>query len=62
MTVDIDSFPSQIHGPQPVAVYNVHYKETVYHPLVASYSVAGNYNSTREGHWLGKGFVHAILR
>jgi hypothetical protein len=62
VTVDIDSFPIQVYGQQPGAAYNGYYKETVYHPLVASYSVAGTYDSAREGHRLGNGFLHAILR
>ena len=62
VTVDIDSFPIVVHGRQPGAAYNGHYRETVYHPLVASYSVAGKYDSMQDGHRLGNGFVHAILR
>jgi hypothetical protein len=62
VTIDIDSFPIQVHGRQPGAAYNGHYKDTVYHPLVASYSTAGDYDSMQEGHRLGNGFVHAILR
>jgi len=62
VTVDIDSFPIEVHGRQPGAAYNGHYQETVYHPLVASYSVAGGYDSMQDGHRLGNGFVHAILR
>lgn len=62
ITIDIDSFPILVHGHQPGAAYNGHYKDTVYHPLVASYSVAGGYDSMHEGHRLGNGFVHAILR
>jgi hypothetical protein len=62
VTIDIDSFPIQVHGHQPGASYNGHYRDTVYHPLVASYSVAGNYDSMHEGHRLGNGFLHAILR
>ena len=62
VTVDIDSFPIQVHGHQPGAAYNGHYRETVYHPLVASYAVAGDYDSMHNGQRLGNGFVHAILR
>ncbi len=62
VTIDVDSFPIQVHGRQPGAAYNGHYKDTVYHPLVASYSVAGKYDSMQEGHRLGNGFLHAILR
>jgi len=62
VTIDVDSFPIAVHGQQPGAAYNGHYRETVYHPLVASYSVAGGYDSMQEGHRLGNGFLHAILR
>lgn len=62
VTIDIDSFPIQVHGQQPGAAYNGHYRDTVYHPLVASYSVAGRYDSMQEGHRLGNGFLHALLR
>jgi hypothetical protein len=62
ITLDVDSFPIPVHGQQPGAAYNGHYRDTVYHPLVASYSVAGHYDSFQEGHRLGNGFVHAILR
>jgi hypothetical protein len=62
VTLDIDSFPIVVHGRQPGAAYNGHYQQTVYHPLVASYSVAGTYDSMQEGHRLGNGFVHALLR
>lgn len=62
VTIDVDSFPILVHGRQPGAAYNGHYRETVYHPLLASYSVAGKYDSMQEGHRLGNGFLHAILR
>jgi hypothetical protein len=62
ITLDVDSFPIQVHGQQPGAAYNGHYRDTVYHPLVASYSVAGGYDSMQDGYRLGNGFVHAILR
>ena len=61
-TVDIDSFPVEVHGAQEGAAYNGHYQRTMYHPLVASFCVAGDYDSTREGSRLGNGFVHAALR
>src|SRR6056297_2133614 len=35
---------------------------TVYHPLVASLSVCGDYDSDRHGSRLGNGFIHATLR
>jgi hypothetical protein len=53
---------SDPHGQQPGAAYNGHYQETVFHPLLASYAVAGKYDSMQEGQRLGNGFLHAILR
>lgn len=61
-TIDIDSFPIEVHGRQHGAEYNGYYKKTVYHPLVASLSVGGDYDSTRVGDRLGNGFIHAALR
>ena len=61
-TIDIDSFPIVVHGQQQGSSYNGHYRDTVYHPLVASFSVHGDYDSTRHGHRLGNGFLHALLR
>jgi len=61
-TIDIDSFPIVVHGQQQGSSYNGHYRDTVYHPLVASFSVQGDYDSTRHGHRLGNGFLHAVLR
>jgi hypothetical protein len=61
-TIDIDSFPREICGAQAGAAYNGYYRMKMYHPLVASFSVAGDYDSPREGHRLGNGFIHAILR
>ena len=61
-TIDLDSFPIQVHGDQAGGAYNGYYHETVYHPLLASFSVNGDYDNTREGGRLGNGFVHAVLR
>jgi len=61
-TIDVDSFPIQVHGHQQGSSYNGYYRDTVYHPLVASFSVDGDYDSTRAGHRLGNGFMHAVLR
>ena len=61
-TVDVDSFPIVVHGQQQGSRYNGYYGDTVYHPQVASFSVHGDYDSTREGHRLGNGFLHATLR
>ncbi|WP_436714664.1 IS1380 family transposase [Roseiconus lacunae] len=61
-TVDIDSFPIEVHGKQHGASYNGYYKKSIYHPLVASLSVGGDYDSHRDGNRLGNGFIHATLR
>jgi hypothetical protein len=61
-TIDIDSFPIQVHGQQQGSSYNGYYRDTVYHPLIASFSVNGDYDSARNGHRLGNGFIHAVLR
>ena len=61
-TIDIDSFPIVVHGQQQGGSYNGYYRDTVYHPQVASFCVHGDYDSTREGHRLGNGFIHATLR
>jgi hypothetical protein len=61
-TIDIDSFPITVHGQQQGGRYNGYYRDTVYHPLVASFSVGGDYDGTRVGLRLGSGFLHAVLR
>lgn len=61
-TIDVDSFPIEVHGRQQGGKYNGYFRDTVYHPQVASFSVAGDYDSTRQGHRLGNGFLHATLR
>lgn len=61
-TIDIDSFPIEVHGKQHGAAYNGYYKKTVFHPLVASLSAGGDYDSAREGKRLGNGFIHSVLR
>jgi hypothetical protein len=61
-TIDIDSFPIEVHGSQKGSSYNGYYRSTVYHPLVASFSVAGDYDSTRQGKRLGNGYIHSTLR
>ena len=61
-TVDVDSFPIEVHGQQPGGAYNGYYRETVYHPLLASFAVEGNYDSGFHGYRLGNGFLHAVLR
>ena len=61
-TLDIDSFPVSVAGRQPGGAYNGYYAETIYHPLLASFAVVGDYDSPMQGQRLGNGFVHAILR
>jgi hypothetical protein len=62
ITVDIDSFPIRAYGQQAGAKYNGYYGEEVFHPLVASYTVGGDYDSFQKGMRLGQGFLHAVLR
>jgi hypothetical protein len=62
ITIDIDSFPIQTYGRQAGARYNGYYREEVFHPLVASYSVGGDYDGFQNGMRLGQGFIHAVLR
>jgi hypothetical protein len=57
-TLDIDPFPIEVHGKQPGGAYHGYYHKTIYHPIVASFSAEGSYESSR----LGEGFVHAVLR
>jgi hypothetical protein len=61
-TIDIDSFPIEIHGKQKGATYNGYYKKTVYHPLVASFSVGGDYDSGRNGKPDRKRFLSGLSR
>lgn len=61
-TIDVDSFPIEVHGRQEGGEYNGYYRETVFHPLVASFCVEGEYDRNRLGARLGNGFVHAVLR
>ena len=57
-TLDIDPFPIAVHGRQQGGAYHGYYRQTMYYPLVASFSAGGEYDGER----LGEGFVHAILR
>lgn len=62
ITIDIDSFPIAAHGKQAGVKYNGYYHEEMFHPLVASFSVGGDYDGFQSGLRLGQGFVHAVLR
>jgi hypothetical protein len=61
-TIDVDSFPLTVHGRQEGGAYNGHYQEKIYHPLVASFCIEGEYDRNRLGARLGNGFLHAVLR
>jgi len=61
-TIDVDSFPLTVYGQQAGGAYNGYYRETVYHPIVASLCTGGNYDNIRTGARLGNGFIHAVLR
>ena len=62
ITIDIDSFPIQAHGHQAGARYNGHYHEEMFHPIVASFTVGGDYDGFQHGMRLGQGYIHAVLR
>jgi hypothetical protein len=47
ITIDIDSFPIQAYGEQAGVKHNGYYHEDVFHPLVASYTVGGDYDWAR---------------
>ena len=57
-----DSFLIPCYGTQQGVAYNGHYRDNGYHPLVASFSVGGQYDSAKQGLRLGNGFLHAVLR
>jgi len=61
-TIDVDSFPIEVHGAQSGGAYNGHYRTTMYHPLVASICIDGKYDAARPGSRLGSGFIAAQLR
>ncbi len=42
MAVDIDSLPAVVHGHQPGSLYNGHYGDRIYHPLIASAGELGD--------------------
>jgi hypothetical protein len=62
ITIDIDSLPIQAYGSQAGVQYNGYYHEEVFHPLVAKYTVGGDYDGFQKGLRLGQGFIHAVLR
>lgn len=61
-TVDVDSFPIEVHGNQEGSSYNGHYGGRIYHPHVASFVIRGDYDQHREGSRMGSGFLNARLR
>jgi len=58
VTLDIDSFPHEVHGAQPGSAHNGHYRMNCYHPLGVMLG--------ETGHWLGlrlrPGNVHTADR
>jgi hypothetical protein len=42
VTLDVDSLPIEVHGHQPKAEWNGHYKARIYHPLVTSIAETGD--------------------
>ena len=61
-TIDIDSFPQEVYGAQAGAAWHGHYQAKIYHPLVACFSMDGDYDNAWQGGRLSNGFIHAILR
>ncbi len=42
ITLDVDSLPVEVHGHQPKAEWNGHYKKRIYHPLITSIAETGD--------------------
>ncbi|REC58253.1 IS1380 family transposase [Rhodosalinus sediminis] len=42
LTLDVDSLPIDVHGHQPKAEWNGHYRGRIYHPLVTSVAETGD--------------------
>jgi len=42
LTIDVDSLPAVVHGHQPGSLYNGHYGERIYHPLIATAGEQGD--------------------
>jgi len=46
---DVDSFPIEVFGSQEGGEYHGYYSKKIYHPLVASLSHRGDFDSRRLG-------------
>jgi hypothetical protein len=42
ITLDVDSLPVEVHGHQPKAKWNGHYRARIYHPLITSIAETGD--------------------
>lgn len=42
ITLDVDSLPVEVHGHQPKAEWNGHYRSRIYHPLITSIAETGD--------------------
>jgi hypothetical protein len=42
LTLDVDSLPIELHGHQPKAEWNGHYRGRIYHPLITSVAETGD--------------------
>ena len=42
LTLDVDSMPLEVHGHQPKAEWNGHYRGRIYHPLITSVAETGD--------------------
>ena len=47
VTLDVDSLPIEVHGHQPKAEWNGHYKKRIYHPLITSIAETGDMHDAR---------------
>ena len=47
LTLDVDSLPPDVHGHQPKAEWNGHYRGRIYHPLITSVAETGDMLDTR---------------
>ena len=54
LTLDVDSLPIEVHGKQPGSAWNGHYRQRMYHPIIAGIAETGDLLDAR----LRKGSVH----
>ena len=42
LTIDVDSLPVEVHGAQPGSAWNGHYRQRMYHPIIACAAETGD--------------------